>query len=81
MASEPTPQQLITQSAQTRADAIASVLTAGNTSISLATLSPFFCIPWRTGSSSTASCLTVRITSDMSLQPWEPNPWRCMCNG
>ena len=35
MASEPTPQQLITQSAQATADAIASALTARNASISL----------------------------------------------
>ena len=35
MASEPTPQQLITQSAQVSANAIASVLTARTTSISL----------------------------------------------
>ena len=35
MASEPTPQQLITQSAQATADAIASVLTARTASISL----------------------------------------------
>ena len=35
MASEPTPQQLITQSAQATADAIASMLTARTASISL----------------------------------------------
>ena len=35
MASEPTPQQLITQSAQATADAIASVLTTRTASISL----------------------------------------------
>ena len=35
MASEPTPQQLITQSAQATADAIASALTARTASISL----------------------------------------------
>ena len=35
MASELTPQQLITQSAQPTADAIASTLTAKTTSISL----------------------------------------------
>ena len=35
MASEPTPQQLITQSAQATADAITSALTARTTSISL----------------------------------------------
>ena len=45
------------------------------------TLSPYFGIPWRTGSSSTTSCQTVMTTLDTSLQPWEPNPWRCMCNG
>ena len=45
------------------------------------TLSPSFGIPWRTGCSSTAYCLTVRTTSNKSLQPWEPNPWRCMHNG
>ena len=45
------------------------------------TPSPYFAIPWRTGSSSTAFHWTVRTTSDMSLQPWEPNPWRCMHNG
>ena len=44
-------------------------------------LSPYFAIPWRTGSSSTTSHQTVRTTSDMSLQPWEPNPWKCMHNG
>ena len=38
------------------------------------TPSPYFAIPWRTGFSSTASCQTVRTTSDMFLQPWEPNP-------
>ena len=37
MASEPTPQQLITQSAQATADAITSVLTARTASISLPT--------------------------------------------
>ena len=35
MALEPTPQQLITQSAQATADALASMLTARTTSISL----------------------------------------------
>ena len=35
MATEPTPQHLITQSAQTIADAITSVLTARTASISL----------------------------------------------
>ena len=45
------------------------------------TPSPYFGIPWRTGSSSTASCWTARTTSDMSLEPWEPNPWRCMHSG
>ena len=45
------------------------------------TPSPYFTIPWRTGSSSTVSCQTVRTTSDMFLQPWEPNPWRCTHNG
>ena len=35
MASEPSPQQLITQSTQATADAITSVLTARTTSISL----------------------------------------------
>ena len=29
------------------------------------TLSPYFGIPWRTGSSSTTSCLTARTTSNM----------------
>ena len=92
IASEPTLQQLITQSAQATADAIAGVLTAGTASIRPAppmtgtpkmpiTPSPSFSVPWRTGSSSTASCWTVRTTSDMSLQPYEPNQWRCMHNG
>ena len=45
------------------------------------TLSPYSGIPWRTGSSSTTSCLTVMTTSDTSLQSWEPNPCRCMPNG
>ena len=30
---------------------------------------PYFAIPWRTGSSSSAFCLTVRTTSGMFLQP------------
>ena len=91
MASEPNPQQLITQSAQATANAIASTLMARTTSISLPIYnwdskdayhsSPYFGIPWRTGSSLTASCLTVRTTSDTSLQPWEQNAWRCMYNG
>ena len=38
------------------------------------TLSLYFSVPWRTGSSLTVSCLTARTTSDMFLQPWEPNP-------
>ena len=38
------------------------------------TPSPYFAIPWRTGSSSTTFCQTARTTSGMSLQPWEPNP-------
>ena len=33
------------------------------------TPSPYFAIPWRTGSSSTAYRLTVRTTSGMFLQP------------
>ena len=33
------------------------------------TPSPYFAIPWRTGFSSTAYCLTVRTTSGMFLQP------------
>ena len=84
MTSELTPQQLITQSAKATADAIASTLTARTASTSLPTYdwapkmpttpSPYFSIPWRTGSSSTASCLPARTTSDTSLQPWEPNP-------
>ena len=45
------------------------------------TPSPYFAIPCRTGSSSTVSHQTARTTSDMSLQPWEPNPWKCMHNG
>ena len=45
------------------------------------TPSPYSGIPWRTASSSTASHQTVRTTSDMSLQPWEAYPWRCMHNG
>ena len=91
MASELTSQQLITQSAQATADAIASALTARTASISLSIYDwdskdayysfSIFGIPWRTVSSLTASCLTVRTTSDMSLQPWEQNPWRCMHNG
>ena len=35
----------------------------------LTTLSPYFAIPWRTGSSSTAFCQTARIISGMFLQP------------
>ena len=93
MASEPTPmaQELITQSAQATADAIASVLTSRTASISLPIYNwnsqdayhsfSIFSIPWRTGSSSTAYRQTVRTTSGMSLQPWEPNPLRCMHNG
>ena len=42
---------------------------------------PYFGVPWRTGFSSTTSCWTVRTISDMSLLPWEPNPWRCMHKG
>ena len=45
------------------------------------TLSPFFDAPWRIGSFSTTLQPTVRITSNMSLQPWEPNRWRCMHSG
>ena len=45
------------------------------------TLSSFPDAPWRTGSFSTTFQLTVRTTSDMSSQPWEPNPWRCMHSG
>ena len=71
MATEPTPQQLITQSAQATADAIVSALTA-RTSIHQrahlqlglemmpTTLSSFFDIPWRTGSFSTAFQMTVK---------------------
>ena len=33
------------------------------------TPSPYFAVPWRTGSSSTASHWTARTISDMSLQP------------
>ena len=47
----------------------------------LTTLSPYFAVPWRTGSSSTAFHQTAGTTSGMFLQPWEPNPWRCMHNG
>ena len=47
----------------------------------LTTLFPYFAIPWRTGSSSTAFCQIVRTTSGMSLQCWEPSPRRCMHNG
>ena len=45
------------------------------------TPSPYFSVPWRTGSSLAASHLIARTTSDTSLQPWESNPWRCRCNG
>ena len=38
------------------------------------TLSLYFGIPWRIGSSSTTSHLTVRITTDTFLQPWEQIP-------
>ena len=85
MASEPSPPQLITQSAQATADAIVSALMARTTSISLpiydwdskdayhSIFSPYFGIPWRTSSSSTASHLTAGTTSDTFLQPWEQN--------
>ena len=33
------------------------------------TPSPYFAVPWRTGSSSTTYCQTVRTTSGMFLQP------------
>ena len=82
MVSEPTPQQLITQSAhwwpELHPSAYASM---SGTRKMHTTLSVYSSIPWRTGSSLTASCLTVRMTPDMSLQPWEPNLWRCMHNG
>ena len=73
-----TPQQLISQSAQATADAIASALTVRTASISLPIYDwnsqdayhsfSIFCWPWRTGSSSTAFHLTVRTTSGMFLQ-------------
>ena len=45
------------------------------------TPSPYFTVAWRTGSSSTTSCQRANTTSDMSLLPWEPNPWKYMHNG
>ena len=73
---------------QATADAITSVLTARMASVSL----PVY--DWDSKdayhSFSIFQCTlenwlllnqTVRTTSDMSLQPWEPNPWRCMHNG
>ena len=73
---EPTPQHLITQSArpqlmpllvpwQLEQHPSACPSTTGTQKMHT-TLSPYFGIPWRTGSSSTASHLTVRTTSDMS---------------
>ena len=88
IASEPTPQQLITQSAQATADAIASALAARTASISpvclwlefpgcLPLLLHILPYPGEPGSSSTAFCKIARTTSGTSLQPWEPSPWRC----
>ena len=86
MATELTPQHLITQSTKATANAIASTLTVQTASISLPIYDwdskndyhsfSIFDALRRTGS--TVLELTVRINSDMSLQPWEPNPWRCM---
>ena len=91
MASEPTPQQLITQSAQATNNAIASVLTARTASISL----PIY--DWDSQDAYHSFSIfqhtlenwlllnhippDTRTTSDMSLLPWEPNPWTCMHNG
>ena len=90
MASEPTPQQLITQSAQATADAIASALTARTASISLPIYDwdskaayHSFSIFWHTLENwLLLNCIPLDSKDHLRyvFAAWEPNPWRCMHN-